>query len=421
MNYDVILFDLDGTLTESDEGIIRSAQYSLAKNNYPVPEAEQLKKFVGPPLKQSFMRHVDTDDEALGDKLVADYRERYREVGWKENKVYPGIAPMLKALHERGAYLAVASAKPLPFVRQILEYFGLDGLFQKICAFEFGGEKESKTDLLRSALPEGWNPERSAMVGDRMYDMDAARELGVAAVGVEYGYGSREELIDHGADELCATVSELSDLLLSGEKPRGAFLSFEGGDGCGKSTQLHKAAEFLTARGYEVLITREPGGTEVGEKIRALLLDVGNMEMTGECEAYLFAASRSEHVRRVIRPAVESGKIVLSDRFLDSSVAYQAFGRELGTDFVRQINERATDGVQPNLTFLFQADQEEMRRRLTSPDRIEREGRDFTQRVALGYIRLAEEEPDRIRVIDARRGIDEVFEDVRRELISRAF
>ena len=418
--FEAVLFDLDGTLTESAEGILNTVEHTLRVTGRPLPDREALKRFIGPPLTASYENACGVTDKGEMDRLIDLYHERYAEKGWKENRVYPLITPILKELKKRGVFLAVVSAKPLPFVNRILDWFSIGRLFDRVRAFGMDDVIESKADLVRSALPEGMDPSRAAMVGDRMYDLDAAREAGVVPVGALYGYGTREELEAHGARFIAEDTRQLARYLL-GYVPRGAFVSFEGADGCGKSTQMELAADFLAERGYGVVRTREPGGTPVGEKIRTLLLDRATGGMTGECEAYLFAASRSEHVRRVIRPALEEGKAVLCDRFLDSSVAYQGAGRELGRDTVRLINEKAVDGTLPDMTFLFRADERVARGRIADPDRIESEGEAFARRVNEAFIMEAKEDPGRIALIDADRPVDEVFEDVRKALVERLF
>ena len=193
------------------------------------------------------------------------------------------------------------------------------------------------------------------------------------------------------------------------------MISFEGTDGCGKSTQMKKLAEYLKRRGYEVVSTREPGGCPISERIREVILSLDSKGMTAECEALLYAAARVEHVRSVILPALKSGKIVLCDRFLDSSIAYQAYGRELGEDFIRQINKAATDLIMPDRTLMFDIERETAKARMAQGaplDRLELEKEDFFTRVSRAYDRIAQAEPQRIVRIDSGRSIEEVFEDV---------
>jgi len=190
---------------------------------------------------------------------------------------------------------------------------------------------------------------------------------------------------------------------------RGLFITFEGPDGSGKTTQINAAKAFFEAKGFDVVLTREPGGTPIAERIREVILDPENTGMDATCEALLYAASRAEHVSKIILPALAEGKVVISDRFVDSSYAYQGVARGLG-DSVRIINAYATKGTMPDLTVLLLLDPEEGRRRVASRvargeeaalDRIELEKLDFHKRVYEGYRSLADEEPNRIALLDA--------------------
>ncbi|MBQ3170213.1 MAG: HAD hydrolase-like protein, partial [Clostridia bacterium] len=231
MNYDAIIFDLDGTITESAPGIMKSSAYALEQMQKPVPGEDVLRKFVGPPLHKSFMDFCGlTDEEAQ--VAVAKYRERHTVIGWKEANVYEGILPMLLSLKKNGAYIALASSKPQPLCVKTLEYFGILPLFDKVIGPDYQNKSGEKEFLIRSALPE--NYKNACMVGDRKFDMEGAKKAGVTAVGVGYGYGDKEELTTTGADIYCETVEDLKDALL-GDAPRakGFFLSLEGSDGCG--------------------------------------------------------------------------------------------------------------------------------------------------------------------------------------------
>jgi len=419
LRYDCILFDLDGTLTESEEGIIRSASYALEQMGRPVPPYEEMKKFIGPPLKYSFM-HFHGMNEEDAEEATAKYRERFSRIGWSENRVYEGIPAMLKALKRAGVKLGVATGKPQVFTEKILDLFGLAPYFDTVCGITLSDHSADKKKLIASATPAGC--ERVCMVGDRKFDIEAARALGLDAVGVLYGYGSREELEQAGATAIAQTPDELAGILL-GDLPRerGLFLSFEGSDGCGKSTQMKILAQWLKTCGWRVKTTREPGGGPISEAIRALVLDPAHKGMTDVCEAYLFAASRAQHVRDTIRPALERGEVVLCDRFLDSSVAFQGAGRGLGIDMVMEINRHAVDGTMPDATFLFEIDPHAaMQRRLsaTAPDRIEQEKQDFVARVYDGFEQLASADPKRVRRIDANGTIEQVQAAVSKEALS---
>ena len=191
---------------------------------------------------------------------------------------------------------------------------------------------------------------------------------------------------------------------------RGVFITLEGADGCGKSTQAALLAAALEARGREVVCLREPGGTAISEKIRALLLDPGNAEMVPECELLLYEASRAQLTRQVIGPALARGAAVLCDRYYDSTYAYQAGGRGLGDSLVRRANLLGSCGAVPDRTLVLDLEPTLAYARATSggADRMEAEGLAFQERVRAAYLRLAEEEPGRVRLIDASGEKDEV-------------
>ncbi|WP_211878929.1 dTMP kinase [Pseudarthrobacter albicanus] len=185
----------------------------------------------------------------------------------------------------------------------------------------------------------------------------------------------------------------------------GLFIAFEGGDGAGKSTQAAELAGALESRGLTVLRTREPGGTPIGEILRSLVLDHGHGHIDAHTEALIFAASRAAHASQVIRPALQRGEIVLTDRYIDSSVAYQGAGRDLGTDAVRDLNEWATAGLQPDLTVLLDVDPALGRRRRTAgeaaEDRLESEADDFHTRIRAAFLDLAAARPETYLVLPA--------------------
>jgi len=204
---------------------------------------------------------------------------------------------------------------------------------------------------------------------------------------------------------------------------KGALITFEGVDGSGKTTQLRLLAEFLRERGATVLETREPGGTEISEKIRAILLDPSHSAMVPQTELLLYAASRAQHVEEVIRPALARGEIVLSDRFFDATTAYQGYGR--GVDYVDilRLNEFATGGLKPQLTFILDIPLEVLRERLSQrsahADRLESLDWAFYERVRDGYRAIADRYPTRVVAVDASRDIEAVQADLRREVERR--
>lgn len=196
---------------------------------------------------------------------------------------------------------------------------------------------------------------------------------------------------------------------------KGLFITFEGPDGSGKTTQIKLLKEYLEGIGYPALLSREPGGTPIGEKIRSMILDRENEEMDEVAEALLYAASRAQHVAQVILPALEAGKTVICDRFMDSSVAYQGYGRGLG-DCVREINEIAVKGCRPDVTFFMDLKPEvgKSRIREKQQDRLEMEEIGYHNEVYRGYMELARKDPQRIIVIDAGRAIGEIQADIKR-------
>ena len=197
---------------------------------------------------------------------------------------------------------------------------------------------------------------------------------------------------------------------------KGLFITFEGPDGCGKSTQIKMFADYLRAQGCEVVMTREPGGTPISEKIRGIIMDSENKTECDICEMLLFAAARSQHVYELIKPSVAAGKIVLCDRFVDSSIAYQAYGRGLG-DQVEIVNNFAIQGMLPDITFFLNISAEEGRKRNTGTgkeDRLEKEALDFHNKVYEGYLKIAEKNKDRFVMIDASKTKEEVFEEIKK-------
>ncbi len=196
---------------------------------------------------------------------------------------------------------------------------------------------------------------------------------------------------------------------------KGFLITFEGLDGCGKSTQVHLLSSYLQERGIPLLVTREPGGPPISERVRELILDRSHPEMAGLTELFLYLASRSQHVAEVVKPALEKGLLVISERFSDSSVAYQGYGRGIGPEVVKRLNQLATQGLSPHLTFVLDIDPQMVLKRLAgcrSPDRLESQDLDFFVKVKEGYLSLARAEK-RIKLIDGRRGIEEVEKEIK--------
>ena len=203
------------------------------------------------------------------------------------------------------------------------------------------------------------------------------------------------------------------------------LVSFEGGDGSGKSTQLRLLEGYLSSHGRACLSTREPGGTNLGKMIRKVLLEVGDERISSQTELFLYLADRAQHVQEVIQPAMASGRMVLCDRFTDSTLAYQGYGRGVDLDMLRQMTDIASRGITPDLTFLLDCPAEvglsRTAQRVLEPtlrkgreDRFESESVDFHERVRKGFLELARAEPKRIYVIAAARAIEEVHEEIKR-------
>ena len=204
------------------------------------------------------------------------------------------------------------------------------------------------------------------------------------------------------------------------------FVTIEGGDGAGKTTQVRLLDDYLGARGVSRLVTREPGETGVGRTVRRILMERGEASLAAGTELFLILADRAQHVHEVIRPALEAGRFVLCDRFTDSTLAYQGYGRGMDLDLLREANRLATGGAAPELTIILDCPVEAARARLgrrsgrSAPaDRFEAEGAEFHQRVREGFLALAEADPDRCRVIDADAPVEAVRAQVERVIEER--
>ncbi len=420
--YDAVLFDLDGTLTRSEEGILNCVRFALGQMGRDIPDDQVLRAFIGPSLHVSFGKLMHMT-EAECDQAVAFYRQRFATVGLYENAVYPGIRTLLQMLRDAGAWLAVATSKPQEYTVRILEHFGLRKFFSAVSGAGNREMDSGKRQLIERALPPGIR--QAVMIGDRCFDMEGAKAAGIGAIGAAYGYGSREELMHSGADQVAASVEELISLLCPGvSAPRGFFLTVEGLDGSGKTTQVDLLEKHLLQWGFAVKRTREPGGCPISEKIRHLVLDVANLGMSATCEALLYAASRAQHVHEVIRPSVEKGLVVLCDRFVDSSIAYQGGGRQLGVGQVSLINEPAVAGLLPDCTvYLDIGHLEALRRRgnASELDRIEMEEAAFHERVSNAYRQLIRQDTGRFLPVDASLAPEEVGAKAFEAVLSRLY
>lgn len=198
-----VLFDLDGTLTDPGEGITACFRYALERLGRPSPPAEELARYIGPPIRPAFGELLQSEDARLIEEAVVFYRERFAAVGLYENRVYDGVPEMLAGLRAAGRLLYVATSKPQPYAEEVLRHFSLDSYFEDVQGNELGGRLDDKVDLVRELLERrGLRADSSVMVGDRRHDVRAARENGLRSVGVTYGYGSEEELKDAGADHV---------------------------------------------------------------------------------------------------------------------------------------------------------------------------------------------------------------------------
>ncbi len=208
-----ILLDLDGTLTDPREGITRCIQHALERLGQPVPKQDRLLHFIGPPLHESFSEMLGGNDE-LASRAVALYRERFGEVGLYENAPYPDIAEALGALRAGGARMFVATSKPTIYARRIVVHFGLDKWLEDVFGSELDGKRTDKSELLAYVAQQlGLSTETTRMIGDRKHDMIGARNNGIQGLGVTWGYGSEQELLEAGATALLRTPGELARLV----------------------------------------------------------------------------------------------------------------------------------------------------------------------------------------------------------------
>ncbi len=198
------------------------------------------------------------------------------------------------------------------------------------------------------------------------------------------------------------------------EFKKGYFITFEGADGCGKTTQIELLDKFLKEKGLKTLLTLEPGATDLGKNLRQILLHY-EKPVSDEAEMFMYLADRAQHAQMIIKPALEDKKIVLCDRYTDSTVAYQGYGREGDIEQINILNKIATKGLKSDLTILFDVESEIAQSRLgKTKDRLESQGMEFHKKVRKGYLELAKQDPKRIKVVDANRTIDEVWQDVKK-------
>ena len=198
------------------------------------------------------------------------------------------------------------------------------------------------------------------------------------------------------------------------EFKKGYFITFEGADGCGKTTQIELLDKFLKEKGLKTLVTLEPGASDLGKDLRQILLHY-EKPVSDEAEMFMYLADRAQHAQMIIKPALEDKKIVLCDRYTDSTVAYQGYGREGDIEQINILNKIATKGLKSDLTILFDVESEIAQSRLgKTKDRLESQGMEFHKKVRKGYLELAKQDPQRIKVVNANRTIDEVWQDVKK-------
>jgi len=278
----------------------------------------------------------------------------------------------------------------------------------------------NKADLIARVLPKG---KKAVMVGDHPGDIQGAKDQGIDSIAVLYGYGENNEIMAKQPTHICETTLDLCTLLCPGmPAPKGYFITMEGVDGCGKTTQAIALQERLTQYGYTVIRTREPGGCPIAEDIRKIVLAKEDGGMCAETEALLFAAARAQHVHQVILPAVQEGKIVLCDRFVDSSIVYQGSARGLKREWIKEINQAALDKGAPDVTLYLRMDHETaLSRRLAAsdPDRIDQLGDSFQARTQAAYEELLQENPRRFLAVNAAQTPEAVTEEAFQALFNR--
>lgn len=219
MNPTAILFDLDGTLTDPRDGITRCIEHALRALDETPPSHAEMHSWIGPPLQESFGRFLNGDAERVG-RAVQCYRDRFDEHGWRENRLIPLMADIVKSLSQQGIHLYIATSKPRVFAQRIAEHFGIAPWFHGVYGSELDGRLANKADLIRHILQtENLVPDEVAMVGDRRHDVEGARKVGVVCVGVLWGFGCREELVRAGAGRIVAHPGELLETFTSARIP----------------------------------------------------------------------------------------------------------------------------------------------------------------------------------------------------------
>lgn len=214
-DYKVVIFDLDGTLSDSGEGITKCVQYAISKFGIEESDLTKLEHFVGPPLKEEFMKSYNFTDEQAAE-CVEKYRERYKPIGIYETAIYPGTEDMLKSLKENNKYIAMATSKPQPMAEEVLKFLKIDGYFDKVMGAELIGPRQSKEAVLNALFeefPDNIKKSDCVMIGDTYFDVQGANAVGIDCIGVSYGYGDVKEMISLGAKKIVDSAKELDELL----------------------------------------------------------------------------------------------------------------------------------------------------------------------------------------------------------------
>ena len=214
--YKVIIFDLDGTISDSGVGITKCVQYALKKLNIIEEDLEKLKHFVGPPLKDELIKTYGCSEEQAK-QGVEFYRERYKPIGIYETEIYPGTEEMLEMLKGNGKYIALATSKPLPMAEEVLKYLKIYSYFDKVMGAELKGPRQSKVDVLEALfdeMPDSITKKQCIMIGDTCFDIDGANTVGIDSIGVDYGFGDKDEMLAHGAKAIAYSATELCNMLL---------------------------------------------------------------------------------------------------------------------------------------------------------------------------------------------------------------
>ena len=358
-------------------------------------------------------------------QAVEPFKQAFRAAWGLTHTLVPYAVETLEALQQKGYRLFAASNSFGHLQRSRLEQAGILHFFEDTyISMDIGYDKPDVRFYEEALRRCGLKPSEVLMVGDSMTtDIIGAQNAGIDSIAALYGYGEKSETLAAKPTHAVETTQALCDLLCPDmDAPKGFFVTLEGVDGCGKSTQAAALKERLEQFGYTVRHTREPGGCPIAEEIRKIVLAKEDGGMCAETEALLFAASRAQHVKEVILPAIERGEIVLCDRFVDSSLVYQGMARGLGLDWVKVINRAAFREGAPGATlYLKMSHEKAMARRMAAsqPDRIEKAGDTFHAQTETGFEELARQYPERFIPVNADQAPEQVTEEAFQKLFRR--